>query len=70
MTHGLRTPGEEIAFIARPEINSHSQIFRFLLSMPSLGVRSPCYDLPQLKHIFVRKICDIKWKMTMVQNDI
>ena len=26
--HGLRTPGEEIAFTARPKINSHSQIFR------------------------------------------
>ena len=27
--HGLRTPGEEIAFTARPKINSHSQIFRY-----------------------------------------
>ena len=25
-THGLRTPGEEIAFTARPKIHSHSQI--------------------------------------------
>ena len=25
--HGLRTPGEEIAFTARPKIHSHSQIF-------------------------------------------
>ena len=51
---GLRTPGEEIAFTARPKIHSHSQIFRygrsiFLLPyqpnfsnifMPSLVVRS------------------------------
>jgi hypothetical protein len=27
--HGLRTPGEEIAFIARPKTHSHSQIFRY-----------------------------------------
>ena len=55
--HGLRTPGEEIAFTARPKINSQSQIFRYsqrvfclphrpiffryLWFMPSLGVRSP-----------------------------
>jgi hypothetical protein len=25
-THGLRTPGEEIAFTERPKIHSHSQI--------------------------------------------
>ena len=55
--HGLRTPGEEIAFTARPKIKSQSQIFRygrsiflsailaknfrFLCFMPSLGDRSP-----------------------------
>ena len=27
--HGLRTPGEEIAFTARPKLNSQSQIFRY-----------------------------------------
>ena len=27
--HRLWTPGEEIAFTARPKINSHSQIFRY-----------------------------------------
>ena len=27
--HGLRTPGEEIAFTARPKIHSHSQIFKY-----------------------------------------
>ena len=27
--HGLRTPGEEIAFTARPKIHSYSQIFRY-----------------------------------------
>ena len=41
LDHGLRTPGEEIAFNARPKIHSHSQIFRYLWFMPSLGVRSP-----------------------------
>ena len=56
-THGLQTPREEIAFTARPKIQSQSQIFRYgifclphwpnfsdtyLWFMPSLGVRSPC----------------------------
>ena len=27
--HGLRTPGEEITFTARPKIKSQSQIFRY-----------------------------------------
>ena len=27
--HGLRTPGEDIAFTDRPKIHSHSQIFRY-----------------------------------------
>ena len=48
--HGLRTPGEEIAFTARPKINFHSQIFaaqifRLLWFMSSLGVRSLCFIL-------------------------
>ena len=54
--HGLRTPGEEIVFTARPKIKSQSQIFRYGRSiffsaisaqnfrfqwfMPSLGIRS------------------------------
>ena len=29
LQHGLRMPGEEIAFAAWPKINSHSQIFRY-----------------------------------------
>ena len=28
-SHGLRTPGQKIAFSARPKIHSHSQIFRY-----------------------------------------
>ena len=28
LLHGLRTPGEEITFTARPKIHFHSQIFR------------------------------------------
>ena len=31
--YGLRTPGEEIAFTARPKIHSHSQIFRYSRSI-------------------------------------
>ena len=54
--HGLRMPGEEIAFTARSKINSQSQIFRYswrTFCLPlwlkfldffdsSLGVCSPC----------------------------
>ena len=29
LDHGLRTPREEIAFTARPKIQSQSQIFRY-----------------------------------------
>ena len=34
LMHGLRTPGEEIAFTARPRINSHFQIFRYNRCLP------------------------------------
>ena len=31
--HGLRTPGDEIAFTARPKIKSQSQIYRYCQSI-------------------------------------
>ena len=40
LAHGQRTPSEDIAFTARPKINSHSKIFRY-------GGRSICC-LPHL----------------------
>ena len=43
--HGLRTPGEEIAFTARPKINSHSQIFRYGQSIFCLPHRPKFSDL-------------------------
>ena len=38
--HGLRTPGEEIAFTAQPKINSHSQSFRYGRSIFCLSATS------------------------------
>ena len=43
--HGLRTPGEEIVFTARPKINSHSQIFRYGRSIFCLSHRPKFSDL-------------------------
>ena len=43
--HGLRTPGEEIAFTARPKINSHSQIFRYGQSIFCLPHRPKLSEL-------------------------
>ena len=64
--HGLRTPREEIAFTARPKLQSQSQFFylgvmhilsatlaqffRYLWFMPSLGVRSPCCNAKHFKN--------------------
>ena len=45
--HGLRTPGEEIAFPARPEIKSQSQIFRYgrsILYLPHRPKFSDFFD--------------------------
>ena len=42
--HGLRTPGDEIAFTARPKINSHSQIFRYSRSIFCLPHRPKFSD--------------------------
>ena len=46
--HGLRTPGEEIAFTARPKIHSHSQIFRYgrsIFCLPHRPKFSDFFDL-------------------------
>ena len=46
--HGLRTPGEEIAFTERPKINSQSQIFRYgrsIFCLPQRSKFSDFYDL-------------------------
>ena len=42
---GLRTPGEEIAFTARPKIKSQSQIFRYGRSIFCLPHRPKISDL-------------------------
>ena len=48
VSHGLRTPGEEIAFTARPKINSHSQILRYgrnIFCLPHRPKFSDFFDL-------------------------
>ena len=47
-THGLRTPGEEIAFTARPKIKSQSQIFRYRRSIFCLPHRPKFSDSSDL----------------------
>ena len=54
--HGLRTPGEEIAFTARTKIQSHSQIFRYgrsIFCLPHWPKFSDYFDLC-LQWVFVR----------------
>ena len=46
--HGLRTPREQIAFIARPKIQSQSQIFRYggsIFCLPHRPNFSDIFDL-------------------------
>ena len=46
--HGLRTPGEEIVFTARPKIHSHFQIFRYsrsIFCLPHWPKFSDFFDL-------------------------
>ena len=46
--HGLRTPGEEIAFTARPKIKSQSQIYRYgrsIFCLPHRPKISGFFDL-------------------------
>ena len=46
--HGLWTPGEEIVFTARPNINSHSQIFKYdrsIFCLPHRPKLSDFFDL-------------------------
>ena len=46
--HGLRTPGEENAFTARPKINSQSQVFRYgrsIFCLPHRPKFSDFFDL-------------------------
>ena len=56
-THGLRTPGEEIAFTARPKINSHSQIFRYGRSIFCLPHRPKFSDFFNLCLHWVSVVC-------------
>ena len=45
LLHGLRTPREEIAFTARPKIQSQSQVFRYSQSISCLPHRPNFSDI-------------------------
>ena len=58
--HGLRTPREEIAFTARPKIQSQSQIFRYgrsIFCLPHRPNLSDIFDLC-LHWVSVVRECD------------
>ena len=58
--HELRMPSEEIAFTARPKINSHSQIFRYGQSIFCLPHR------PNFSDIF--DLC-LHWMSVLSESD-
>jgi hypothetical protein len=65
MKHGLRTPREEIAFTARPKIQSQSQIFRYCGSIFCLPHRpnfSDIFDLCLHWVSVVRDFIPVIWK--------
>ena len=53
LDHRLRTPGEEIAFTARPKIHSYSQIFRYSQSIFCLPHRPKFSDFFDFCHHWV-----------------
>ena len=59
--HRLRTPGEEIAFTARPTINSQSQIFRYGGSIFCLPHRPNFSDIFDLYLHWVSVVRALKW---------
>ena len=58
--HGLWTPGEEIAFTARPKIHSHSQFFRYGQSIFCLPYRPKFSDFFDLCLHWVSVVRDSK----------
>ena len=58
--HGLRTPRKEIAFTARPKIQSQSQIFRYGQSIFCLPHRPNLSDIFDLCLHWVSVVCDLK----------
>ena len=59
LRHGLRTPREEIAFTARPKIQSQSQIFRYgrsIFRLPHWPNFSEIFDLC-LHRVSVVRVC-------------
>jgi hypothetical protein len=59
LTHGLRTPREEIAFTARPKIQSQSQIFRYGRSIFCLPYRTNFSDIFDLCLHWVSVVRDL-----------
>ena len=72
ITHGLRTPSEEIVFTARPKINSHSQIFRYgrsIFGLPHRPKFSNFFDLC-LHWVSVVRVSDLAYILGIYFNRI
>ena len=63
--HRLRTPREEIAFTARPKIQSQSQIFRYGRSIFCLPHRLNFSDIFDLCLHWVSVVRDLTHRMTL-----
>ena len=69
ISHGLRTPDGEIAFTARPKINSHSQIFRYGRSIFCLPYRPKSSDFFDLCLHWVSVVCAITYTLLTKETD-
>ena len=68
--HRLRTPGEEIAFTARPKIYSHSQIFRYGRSIFCLPHRPKFSDFFDFCLHWVSVVRGCAERITIRQNGL
>ena len=69
--HGLLMPGEEIAFTARPKINSHSQSFRYggsIFCLPHRPKFSDFFDLCLHWVSVVRVSNEWNWELSFLIN--
>ena len=68
ITHGLRTPREEVAFTSRPKIHSHSQIFRYGGSTFCLPHRPNFSDIFDLCLHWLSVVHDLIWSRLLTQT--
>ena len=66
--HGLRTPREEIVFIARPKMHSHSQIFRYGRSIFCLPHQPNFSDIFDLCLHWVSIVRGCRWCFLKILN--